>query len=328
MATKKHIVSAQLYTLREYTYSAKEIVKTMRASICTLGPMLARRGEARVSMPGGCAIGDRPVDLHLRGLEALGAQITLEGGDIVARAKKLTGTTIFLGGPFGSTVLGTANIMSAAVLARGCTVIESAACEPEIADLAVLLNAMGAHISGAGTPRITIEGVDSLSACDYAVLPDRIETGTFLVAAAATGGKVRCTRAAPDTLDAVLDKLEQAGAKITTGDDWIELDMQGQKPKDFGLNGSNVRVKDEIVKAWADAQDMWRIYKRKMEDLDDSKAGTTETRNFWIVPLLGLLGYDIELYRRAQEIHDKTYAISHFSNNIDHFPIHIRSNII
>ena len=156
------------------THARYDIVRTMRASICVLGPLLAARGEARVSMPGGCAIGDRPVDLHLRGLEALGATIELDGGDIIARAKRLRGATIFLGGPFGSTVLGTANVMSAAVLAEGRTVIESAACEPEISGLADMLNAMGANISGAGTPRIEIEGVESLGSVDYRIIPDRI----------------------------------------------------------------------------------------------------------------------------------------------------------
>ncbi|MEE3001425.1 MAG: UDP-N-acetylglucosamine 1-carboxyvinyltransferase [Planctomycetota bacterium] len=200
-----------------------EIVKTMRASICTLGPMLARRGEARVSMPGGCAIGDRPVDLHLRGLEALGAQITLEGGDIVARAKKLTGTTIFLGGPFGSTVLGTANIMSAAVLARGCTVIESAACEPEIADLAVLLNAMGAHISGAGTPRITIEGVDELHSAEHEVLPDRIVAGTLAIAIAISGGDVTFENYPWDHLLALTHLMHEIGIVVEPVDPPNEL---------------------------------------------------------------------------------------------------------
>ncbi|WP_218310210.1 UDP-N-acetylglucosamine 1-carboxyvinyltransferase [Alteromonas antoniana] len=206
-----------------------ELVRTMRASILVLGPLLAREGKANVSLPGGCAIGARPVNLHLSGLERMGAVIEVDEGYIRAHVDgRLQGARIFMD---MVSVGATENLMMAAALAEGTTVLENAAREPEIVDLANCLNQMGAKVSGAGTDSITIEGVDSLSACDYAVLPDRIETGTFLVAAAATGGKVRCTHAAPDTLDAVLDKLEQSGAKITTGDDWIELDMQGQKPK-------------------------------------------------------------------------------------------------
>ena len=199
------------------SHARYDIVRTMRASICTLGPMLARRGAARISMPGGCAIGDRPVDLHLRGLAALGAEISLEGGDIIAKAPpggRLRGETIFLGGPFGSTVLGTANVMSAATLAAGTTVIESAACEPEIVDLANLLTAMGAKITGAGSPRITIEGVESLSGADHAVIPDRIEAGTFMCAAAITKGSVTIENCPIDTLLAAIDRLEHAGVHI------------------------------------------------------------------------------------------------------------------
>ena len=162
----------------------------MRASICVLGPLLARRGHASVAMPGGCAFGARPVDLHLRGLEALGARIELRGGDIVATAGRLRGTTIFLGGPFGSTVLGTANVVSAAALAEGSTIIESAACEPEIVDLARLLNAMGARISGAGSPRIRVEGVRRLGGAVHRIIPDRIAAATYAIAAAATNGDV------------------------------------------------------------------------------------------------------------------------------------------
>ncbi|MBT5584085.1 MAG: UDP-N-acetylglucosamine 1-carboxyvinyltransferase [Phycisphaerae bacterium] len=196
-----------------------DIVRTMRASICVLGPLLAARGEARVSMPGGCAIGDRPVDLHLRGLEALGATITLDGGDIIARADKLKGATIFLGGPFGSTVLGTANVMSAAVLAEGTTIIESAACEPEITGLANMLNAMGADVSGAGTPRIEIHGVESLGNVDYQVIPDRIVAGTIAMAVAITNGDATLTNFPYDNLLAVLDRLTAAGVHIQRCDD-------------------------------------------------------------------------------------------------------------
>ncbi len=205
------------------SHARYDVVKTMRASICVLGPLLARRGRARVSMPGGCAIGDRPVDLHLRGLRALGARITLEQGDIVASASAegLRGETVFLGGPFGSTVLGTANVMSAAALAKGRTVIESAACEPEIVDLARLLNAMGARITGAGSPRITIEGVRSLGGAEHAVIPDRIEAGTLMCAAAITRGSVVLDNCPLDAMLAVVDRLEAAGVRVeqTGGDD-------------------------------------------------------------------------------------------------------------
>ncbi len=205
------------------SHARYDVVKTMRASICVLGPLLARRGRARVSMPGGCAIGDRPVDLHLRGLRALGARITLEEGDIVAAAppEGLRGETVFLGGPFGSTVLGTANVMSAAALAKGRTVIESAACEPEVVDLARLLNAMGARITGAGSPRITIDGVPSLGGADHAVIPDRIEAGTLMCAAAITRGSVVLDNCPLDAMLAVVDRLEAAGVRVESagGDD-------------------------------------------------------------------------------------------------------------
>ena len=217
-----HAVTLQ--SVDETPFHARyEVVKTMRASICVLGPLLARRGHARVSMPGGCAIGDRPVDLHLRGLRALGARISLEQGDIVAAAppEGLRGETVFLGGPFGSTVLGTANVMSAAALAKGRTVIESAACEPEIVDLARLLNAMGARITGAGSPRITIEGVASLGGADHAVIPDRIEAGTLMCAAAITRGSVVLDNCPLDAMLAVVDRLEAAGVLVEPvgGDD-------------------------------------------------------------------------------------------------------------
>ncbi len=191
-----------------------DIVRTMRASICVLGPLLAARGEARVSMPGGCNIGDRPVDLHLRGLRALGAEIELESGYIVARAKKLHGTRVFLGGPFGSTVLGTANVMSAATLAEGRTVIESAACEPEVEDLARMLNSMGAKIAGAGSPRITIEGVDQLAGVEHVVMPDRIEAGTWIMAAAITNGDVTLENCPTTALTAVIDRLNEVGIRV------------------------------------------------------------------------------------------------------------------
>ncbi len=191
-----------------------DIVRTMRASVCVLGPLLAKRGVAKVSMPGGCSFGDRPIDLHLRGLEALGARIELDGGDIIAHAERLRGATIFLGGPFGSTVLGTANVMSAATLATGKTIIESAACEPEIVDLANLLNAMGAKISGAGTPRVTIEGVAELGGTEHEVMPDRIVAGTWAIAAAMTNGDIKIERFPLNQLLAVRDVLEHVGVHI------------------------------------------------------------------------------------------------------------------
>jgi UDP-N-acetylglucosamine 1-carboxyvinyltransferase len=200
----------------ERSHARYEIVRTMRASICVLGPLLARRGHARVSMPGGCAIGDRPVDLHLRGLEALGARITLQGGDIVATAPggRLVGAPVFMGGAFGSTVLGTANVMSAATLARGTTVIECAACEPEVVDLANLLNAMGARVHGAGSPRITVEGVDELGGADHAVIPDRIEAATYMCAAAITNGELVLRNCPLDAMMAVTNLLGGVGVHV------------------------------------------------------------------------------------------------------------------
>ncbi len=196
------------------THARYDIVRTMRASICVLGPLLARRKTARVSMPGGCAFGDRPVDLHLRGLQALGAKIEFKGGDIVATADRLKGATIFLGGAFGSTVLGTANVMSAATLAQGRTIIESAACEPEISDLAALLNSMGAKISGAGSPRITVDGVEQLGHADHAVLPDRIVAGTYALAAAITNGDLIIDDFPYDHLLAMIDVFNTAGVHV------------------------------------------------------------------------------------------------------------------
>ena len=209
-------------------FAPYDLVKTMRASILVLGPLVARFGEAEVSLPGGCAIGSRPVNLHIQGLQALGADVRVENGYIKARAKRLKGARIVLD---LVTVTGTENLMMAAVQAKGTTVIENAAQEPEVVDLANCLNSMGARIEGAGTSSIVIEGVERLGGTDYEVLPDRIETGTFLVAAAITGGKVTAKHARPKTLDAVLAKLEDAGAHISTGDDWIDLDMRGRRPQ-------------------------------------------------------------------------------------------------
>jgi len=191
-----------------------DLVRKMRASVCVMGPLVAKRGKAQVAMPGGCAIGDRPINLHLMGLEALGARIELIGGDIHAAAERLRGTEIFLAGPFGSTVLGTANVMMAATLAEGTTVIESAACEPEIVDLANFLNACGAKISGHGTHRIVIEGVKHLHGCEYSIIPDRIEAGTFMMAAAITNGEVEIENCRLDHMLAVVDSLRRIGVII------------------------------------------------------------------------------------------------------------------
>ncbi|HIJ71530.1 MAG TPA: UDP-N-acetylglucosamine 1-carboxyvinyltransferase [Planctomycetes bacterium] len=192
-----------------------DIVRKMRASICILGPLLARCGSAKVSMPGGCAIGDRPVDIHLRGLRALGAEIHLENGYIIAETPHgLKGKDIFLGGPFGSTVLGTANILMAATLAKGTTTIESAACEPEITDLAYCLNKMGAKIRGIGSPRLVIDGVDRLKPADHTIIGDRVEAGTFMVAAAITAGRVELKNCRLGDMMAVVDKLAGIGVCI------------------------------------------------------------------------------------------------------------------
>ena len=209
-------------------YAPYEMVKTMRASILVLGPLLARYGRADVSLPGGCAIGTRPVDLHIHALEAMGADIEVEGGYIRARADRLKGASLFLD---MVTVTGTENIMMAAALARGTTVIENAAREPEVIDLANCLNSMGAQISGAGSDTIVIDGVERLRGTRYAVLPDRIETGTYLVGAAITGGRVTLKDTRPHILDAVLVKLEEAGAELDVGEDWITLDMNGRRPR-------------------------------------------------------------------------------------------------
>ena len=192
-----------------------KLVSTMRASFCVLGPLLARHGRARVSLPGGCVIGPRPVDLHLKGLRALGADLRIEGGYVVAEAKALRGAHIYLGGAFGSSVLATANVMMAATLARGRTVIENAACEPEVVDLANALIQMGAKIQGQGTPLVEINGVHELGGMQHTVIPDRIEAGTYLAAAAMTRGDLTITGARPEHLGAVIDKLREAGAEIT-----------------------------------------------------------------------------------------------------------------
>jgi UDP-N-acetylglucosamine 1-carboxyvinyltransferase len=211
-----------------------ELVRTMRASVLVLGPLLGRFGEADVSLPGGCAIGTRPVDQHLKGLQAMGAKIKVENGYIKAKAKKrLQGCPIVMD---IVTVTGTENIMMAAVLAEGQTTIHNAAREPEVTDLANFLNTLGAKISGAGTSTITIDGVKELGDGTYQVLPDRIETGTYLTAAAITRGKIKLKNTRPDILESVLQKLEEAGAFIETGSDWISLDMKGNRPRAISIS--------------------------------------------------------------------------------------------
>ena len=218
-------------TIENYT-APYHLVKTMRSSILVLGPLLARFGQAEVSLPGGCAIGSRPVNLHIKGLQDMGADIEVKNGYIHARAERLKGARLVLD---MVTVTGTENLMMAAVLADGVTTIENAAREPEVVDLANFLNTMGARITGAGSDTITIEGVEKLHGTRYRVLPDRIETGTYLVAAAITGGRIKVKDTQPGLLDAVIDKLREAGAEVDTGDDWIALDMKGQRPKSVNI---------------------------------------------------------------------------------------------
>ncbi len=225
---EKLSVEIDTRAIKEF-HAPYELVKTMRASILVLGPLLAHFGEAQVSLPGGCAIGSRPVDLHIRGLEAMGADIEVEGGYIRAKSNgRLKGAKIFFD---VVTVTGTENILMAATLAEGQSIIENAAREPEVVDLANCLIAMGADIQGAGTDTIIVKGVESLKSCRYSVMPDRIETGTYLVAAAATRGYVKTKNTRADIMEAVLQKLQEAGAKVEVGEDWISLDMEGRRPK-------------------------------------------------------------------------------------------------
>ena len=224
-------VEVDANTLRQ-PIAPYDLVKTMRASILVLGPLLARFGQADVSLPGGCAIGARPVNIHVAGLQAMGAEITIENGYIRARASRLRGARLVLD---TVTVTGTENLMMAATLADGQTVIENAAREPEVIDLADCLNALGAKVRGAGTDTIVIDGVERLHGGSHRVLPDRIEAGTYLVAGAITSGRVHLKQVAPEHLDAVLVKLREAGATVTSGADWIELDMRGRRPRAIDL---------------------------------------------------------------------------------------------
>lgn len=227
MVNERMGVEVDASTIENYS-APYELVKTMRASILALGPLLARYGRAHVSLPGGCAIGSRPVNLHIKGLEAMGAKFCMEQGYINAEATRLRGAEIFLD---VVSVTGTENLMMAATLADGVTVIENAAREPEVVDLANFLISMGAKIEGAGSDRIVITGVEELHGTRYEILPDRIETGTYLVAGAISGGRVKVKNTQPQLLDAVITKLREAGAEVRVGEDWIELDMQGRRPQ-------------------------------------------------------------------------------------------------
>jgi len=262
-----------------------ELVKTMRASILVLGPLVSRFGRADVSLPGGCAIGARPVNLHIEGLRAMGAEVSVENGYIRARADRLKGARLVLD---MVTVTGTENLMMAAVLADGETVIENAAREPEVTDLAELLNSMGARIEGAGTDSIHVQGVDRLTGTSHRVLPDRIETGTYLVAAAITRGRILCRDTRPDLLDAVLSKLRKAGARIETGPDWISLDMEGRTPR-------AVNVKTAPHPAFpTDMQAQFCA----LNSIADGVATITETvfeNRFMHVPEMQRMGADIRL---------------------------------
>ena len=279
---KNHVtLSGETIPHKEAPY---EMVKTMRAAILVLGPTLARFGEARVSLPGGCAIGSRPVDLHIKGLQAMGADIAIEHGYIHARCSRLKGARIVMD---MVTVTGTENLMMAAALAEGTTVLENAAREPEVVDLANCLIAMGAKIEGAGTDVITVHGVDRLHGADYSVMADRIETGTFLVAAAMTGGRVRATHTQPDTLDAVIAKLREAGAKVSVGEDWIEVESDGR------LKSVDVRTAPHP----AFPTDMQAQF-MAMNTIAEGAASITETifeNRFMHVQELGRLGANIEV---------------------------------
>lgn len=269
----------------DHCRASYELVKTMRASILVLGPLLARFGHAEVSLPGGCAIGARPVNLHIHGLKLMGADIDVENGYIIARNNgRLQGATIFMD---TVSVTGTENLMMAAALAEGVTIIENAAREPEIVDLANCLNAMGAKVSGAGTDTLTIKGVEKLLGKQYSVMPDRIETGTFLVAAAVTQGKVKCLNTDPKALEAVLSKLQESGAEITCGDDWIELEMLS-KPK-----AVNIRTAPHP----AFPTDMQAQFVA-LNAIAEGTATTTETifeNRFMHVPELQRMGANISL---------------------------------
>lgn len=269
-----------------------ELVKTMRASILVLGPLVARFGEARVSLPGGCAIGQRPVDQHIKGLEALGAEIRIERGYIHASASRLKGTRITMD---LVTVTGTENLMMAAALAEGTTVIENAALEPEVTDLALCLNAMGARVSGAGSDVITIEGVDQLHGTDHRVMPDRIETGTYLAAAAATGGNIRLMGARADILESVIAKLRDTGAVVEHGADWISLHTESK----------SVAVSVSTAPYPAFPTDMQAQF-MALDSVADGTSTVTETifeNRFMHIQELKRLGADIDVEGNTAVVH-------------------------
>jgi UDP-N-acetylglucosamine 1-carboxyvinyltransferase len=264
-----------------------DLVRKMRGSICVLGPLLARLRETRVSLPGGCVIGARPVDLHLKGLRALGADITIEQGFVCARARRLVGHEMFLGGRAGPTVLGTANVMMAAVLADGVTVIESAACEPEVVDLANFLVAMGARIEGAGSPTIRITGVRALHGAEHEVIPDRIEAATFAIAAAATQGEITLRGSRPEHFSAVLDKLQESGARVVRGADGLVV-----------KGGRRIRPTDVTTQPYAgfptDAQAQMMVLMTQAPGISIITERIYESR-FMHVSELARLGADITL---------------------------------
>jgi UDP-N-acetylglucosamine 1-carboxyvinyltransferase len=268
-------------------YADYELVRKMRGSICIAGPLLGRLRKARISLPGGCIIGARPINLHLKGFEALGAKIKIEGGYVDASAKKLAGATMFLGGRAGSTVLGTANVMMAATLADGVTVIESAACEPEVVDLADFLCAMGAKISGAGSPTITVTGVEKLHGAEHEVIPDRIETATFAIAAAATDGEITIRGARADHLRAVIDKLNEAGVSVEKRGANLVVQRSGKlKPSDvttLPYSGFPTDVQAQMTALFTQAPGISIITERIFES------------RFMHVSELARLGADIEI---------------------------------
>ena len=284
--------------IREF-FAPYELVKTMRASILVLGPMLARFGTAVVSLPGGCAIGSRPVDQHIQGFAKMGAEIRTEGGYIHASSSRLKGARLVME---LVTVTGTENLMMAATLAEGTTVIENAAREPEVVDLATCLNEMGAHIEGAGTDTITVDGVDNLSGTRYDVLPDRIESGTYLVAAALTGGRIKIKDTRPGTLESVVDKLRESGADVQVGEDWITLDMTGRRPHAVNIKTSPYPAFPTDMQAQFTA----------LNSVSDGTATISETvfeNRFMHVHELKRMGADIQLEGNTAV----THGVSHLT---------------
>jgi len=294
MVDEKMTIEADASNLTERR-APYDLVKTMRASILVLGPLLARFGEAEVSMPGGCAIGSRPVNLHIKGLQAMGAEVFIEDGYIKARAKRLKGARIFMD---MVSVTGTENLMMAATLADGVTVIENAAREPEVVDLAKCLVAMGARIGGAGTDEIRIEGVARLGGGSHEVIPDRIETGTYLVAAAMTGGCVKLRHTQPDLLEAVFDKLRETGADLEIGPDWVSLDMHGRRPRAVNVRTAPYPAFPTDMQAQFVA----------LNCIAEGSASVTETvfeSRFHHVQELARMGADIEVHGNTAMVRGK-----------------------